>query len=177
LEVFSFPLKHSVPTCGFLFKEVEKQANIKRELVEKYKIPIAHIKAIKAGADYITTNGEAIPNYELTIPPPKPRSYAFCTDTAFHLPIIDIIKDVDLLYHEATFLEEMRDFATKTLHSTTHDAARIATLANAKQLIIGHFSSRFNNAQLFAEEARTVFGNTLAAREGKTYIIKQETRK
>ncbi|MEZ5105697.1 MAG: ribonuclease Z [Draconibacterium sp.] len=173
LEVFSFPLKHSVPTCGFLFREVEKQPNIKKELVQKYKIPIAQIKEIKAGGDFVTSEGEIISNQELTTPPPKPRSYAFCTDTAFFEPVTEIIKDVDLLYHEATFLEEMREFASKTQHSTTIDAANIAKLANARQLIIGHFSSRFNDASIFEKEAKSVFKNTQAAKEGKTYKIKQ----
>ena len=169
VEVFSFPVKHSISTCGFLFRESKKQANIKKEMVLEYKIPIARIKEIKDGADYISPDGEVIKNEKLTTPPPHPRSYAFCTDTAFHLPIAEIIKDVDLLYHEATFLEAMRDFAEKTLHSTTVDAANMAKLANAKKLLIGHFSARYNDVELFEKEARTVFENTEAAREGKTY--------
>ncbi|MDO8951231.1 MAG: ribonuclease Z [Draconibacterium sp.] len=171
VEVFSFPLKHSISTCGFLFREVQKQANIKKEMVLEYKIPIAKIKEIKAGADFITADGETIINEKLTIPPPHPRSYAFCTDTAFHLPIVDVIKDVDLLYHEATFLEAMHDFAEKTLHSTTIDAANMAKMANVKKLLIGHFSARYNDIKLFEKEARTVFENTEAAREGKTYQV------
>jgi len=173
VEVFSFPLKHSISTCGFLFREIQKPANIKKEMVEAYNIPIAKIKEIKVGADFVTTEGVIVPNEKLTTPPPRPRSYAFCTDTAFHPPIIDIIKDVDLLYHEATFLESMRDFANKTLHSTTIDAANIAKLANVKKLIIGHFSARYNDVRLFEKEAITVFKNTEAAREGKKYIVKQ----
>jgi ribonuclease Z len=171
VEVISFPLKHSISTCGFLFRELPKEANIKKEMIQEHKIPIAKIKEIKEGADYITQGGKVIPNDMLTTPPPKPRSYAFCTDTAFHLPIIDIIKDVDLLYHEATFLEEMREFATKTLHSTTIDAANIAKLANAKKLLIGHFSARYNDIRLFEKEARTVFENTEAVKEGRVYKI------
>ncbi len=171
VEVFSFPLKHSISTCGFLFREVQKPANIRKEIIEKYKIPIAQIKEIKAGADFETSDGEMIPNEKLTTPPPRARSFAFCTDTAFHIPIIDILKDVDLLYHEATFLESMRDFATKTLHSTTIDAANIAKSANVKKLIIGHFSARYNDIRLFEKEAQLVFENTEAAREGKTYKV------
>lgn len=171
VEVISFPVKHSISTCGFLFREVQKEANIKKEMVQEYKIPIAKIKEIKAGADFVTPDGEIIANEKLTTPPPHPRSYAFCTDTAFHLPIVDVIKDVDLLYHEATFMETMRDFANKTLHSTTIDAANMAKLANAKKLIIGHFSARYNDIKLFEKEARTVFENTEAAREGKTYKV------
>ncbi len=171
VEVFSFPLKHSISTCGFLFREVQKPANIKKYIIEKYKIPIAQVKEIKGGADFVTLDGEVILNEFLTTPPPRARSYAFCTDTALHIPIIDIIKDVDLLYHEATFLEAMRDFATKTLHSTTIDAANIAKSANVKKLIIGHFSARYNDTRLFEKEAQSVFKNTEAAFEGKTYKI------
>jgi len=107
----------------------------------------------------------------LTTSPPAPRSYAFCTDTAFHPPLAEIVKDVDLLYHEATFLEEMRDFAKRTRHSTAIDAATIAKMAGAKKLIIGHFSSRFHDIKLFENEAKTVFENTEAAKEGKTYKV------
>lgn len=171
VEVISFPLKHTISTCGFLFREIKKPANIKKEMVEFYKIPIVKIKEIKAGADFITDEGELISNERLTTSAAHPRSYAFCTDTAFHPPIIEIIKNVDLLYHEATFLEAMRDFAIKTQHSTTIDAANIAKLANAKKLLIGHFSARYNDIKLFEKEARTVFENTEAVKEGRIYNI------
>lgn len=171
VEVFSFPLKHSIPTCGFLFKEVEKQPNIIKEQLKNYHIPIAKIKEIKTGGDFVTDNGLVIPNKDLTIPPPQPRSYAFCTDTAFNPTITNFIKHADLLYHEATFPEEMREFAEKTLHSTTFDAARIAKLANVRKLIIGHFSARYNDASIFEKEAKTIFENTEAAKEGATYKI------
>ena len=171
VEVISFPLKHSISTCGFLFRELQRQANIKKEMVQDYKIPIAKIKEIKAGADFVTIEGEIIPNEKLTNPATKSRSYAFCTDTAFHEPIVEVIKDVDLLYHEATFPEAMRDFAHKTLHSTTIDAANMAKLVNAKKLLIGHFSARYNDIKLFEKEARTVFENTEAVKEGKTYQV------
>ena len=171
VEVFSFPVNHSISTCGFLFREVQKPANIKKEMVQEYQIPIARIKEIKEGADFVTISGEIIQNEKLTTAPTSPRSYAFCTDTAFHLPIVDIIKNVDLLYHETTFLESMRDFANKTLHSTTTDAANMAKLSNAKKLLIGHFSARFNDIKLFEKEAQVIFKNTEAAKEGKTYKI------
>ncbi len=175
VEVFSFPLNHSISTCGFLFKERKKQANIKKEAIQQFNIPIAQIKKIKEGADFTTENGEIIQNKKLTTPPPHPRSYAFCTDTAYHEPIVEVIKYVDLLYHEATFPEEMRDFATKTRHSTAIDAAKIAKLANAKKLIIGHFSARYNDISLFENEARTFFENCEAVEEGKTYKIISKT--
>ena len=174
VEVFSFPVKHSISTCGFLFKEIKKQPNIKKESIQTYNIPIAKIKEIKAGDDFVTEEGKIILNKDLTTPAPKPRSYAFCTDTAYHEPIVNIVKGVDLLYHEATFLEELSDFAKKTKHSTAIDAANIAKLAKVKKLIIGHFSARFNDISLFEKEARTVFENTVAAEEGRTYRINKK---
>ncbi|WP_340113827.1 ribonuclease Z [Maribellus mangrovi] len=171
VEVISFPVKHSMPTCGFLFREKPKQANIRKELIKVYDIPVADIKQIKKGADFVTADGQTIPNEHLTIQPPKPKSYAFCTDTAFHPPLAEIIRDVDLLYHEATFMEKLRDLAEKTLHSTTKQAAEMAKLSNAGKLLIGHFSARFKNTKLFEEEAREVFENTEAVVEGNKYII------
>ncbi|PIF06520.1 MAG: ribonuclease [Draconibacterium sp.] len=175
VEVFSFPLKHSIPACGFLFKEVGKQANIKKEMIAKYSIPIARIKDIKSGADFITNSGEIIPNQTLTIPPPAPRSYAFCTDTAYYPQLASIVKNVDLLYHETTFPEAMREFAERTRHSTTLDAARIAYNAQVKKLLIGHFSARFHDTSLFEKEAREIFANTIAVREGDVYSVEKKS--
>jgi ribonuclease Z len=171
IEILSFPVKHSIPTVGFLFREKPKQANIKKEMIKAYNIPLAQIKDIKAGADFETEDGRIIPNKKLTTPPPKPKSYAFCTDTAFHPPIAEIINGVDLLYHEATFLEELKNLAEKTLHSTARQAAEMAKLSKASKLLIGHFSSRFKNLNDFKTEAREVFKNTELATEGKKYII------
>lgn len=169
VEIISFPLKHSIPTCGFLFREIKKQPNIKKELVQYYNISIAEIKNIKLGGNFITKNGDIIPHDILTTQPPLPRSYAFCSDTAFHPYIVEIIKCVNLLYHEATFTEEMKEFANKTFHSTAKEAAEIAKLTGAKNLIIGHFSTRYKKLNLFLHEAKQVFENTLIANEGETY--------
>ncbi len=173
VEIFSFPLKHSIPTCGFLFKEIQKQPNIKKEYILKFHIPISKIKNIKAGADLKTNEGEIIPNAELTIPPPKPRSYAFCTDTVFLPKVSEFIQDVDLLYHEATFTEKLNDLAKKTLHSTAKEAAEMAKLTNAKKLIIGHFSARYKDVSKFEKEAKAIFKNTKAAVDGKTYKVER----
>jgi len=171
IEVHSFPVKHSIPTSGFLFKEKPKPANIKKELIKAYNIPIAKIKDIKAGASFVTESGQTIPSNKLCTPAPKAKSYAFCTDTAFHPPIAEIIKGVDLLYHESTFLEKLKDLAAKTLHSTAKEAAEMAQLAKAKQLVIGHFSARFKKTDNFVAEAKEVFENTEAAIEGKKYTF------
>ena len=169
LEVLSFPVKHSIPTCGFLFKEKQKSANIKKEMIKAYNIPIAKIKDIKVGADFITESGQTIPNIKLCTPAPKPTSYAFCTDTAFHPPTAEVIKGVSLLYHESTFLEKLKDLAAKTLHSTAKQAAEMANLCEANKLIVGHFSARHKKTDDFVTEAKEIFENTEAAIEGKTY--------
>lgn len=174
IEVISFPVKHSISTCGFLIRELPREANIRRDMVDAFKIPVAKIREIKAGADYITPEGETIPNEKLTWPPFKPRQYAFCTDTAFHSPIAEVVQNVDILYHETTFLSDMRDYAAKTMHSTTADAAEMAKLTNAKKLLIGHFSARYHNLTVFENETRELFENTEIAREGKTYTINSE---
>ena len=171
VEVVSFPVKHSMPTCGFLFREIQKQANIRKEMIKTYSIPISKIKEIKDGADFITEEGDVISNEILTTPPPAPTSYAFCTDTAFHPPLAEIVHGVDVLYHESTFLEELKELAAKTLHSTAKEAAEMAILSGAKKLLIGHFSARFKKTERFLEEARQVFENTEVAEEGKTYTF------
>ncbi|HZH71097.1 MAG TPA: ribonuclease Z [Mariniphaga sp.] len=176
VEVHSFPVRHSINCCGFLFREKQREANIKKESITKYQIPIEQIKFIKQGADFVTTDGITIPNSELTTAPPPPRSYAYCADTAFHPPIAGVVKDVDLMYHEATFAEDLRDWADKTYHSTAKDAARIAGLANAKKLLIGHFSSRYDNEQVLLNEALSVFTNTEIAIEGRSYKVEQKQR-
>jgi len=171
VEVVSFPLKHSINCCGFLFREKEKEANIKKECIQQYNIPIAQIVKIKQGADFITEKGETIPHEVLTTNPPPPLSYAFCSDTAFHPPVAEVIQGVNLLYHEATFTEELRDWADRTYHSTALDAAKIAQMAQAGKLLLGHFSSRYKSVKPFLEEAKTVFPNTEDVVDGKTYIV------
>ncbi|WP_372935657.1 ribonuclease Z [Mariniphaga sediminis] len=173
VEVISFPLKHSINCCGFLFREKPKEANIKKECIEQYQIPVAQIRAIKQGADFLTTEGEVVPNTKLTTPPPPPRSYAFCSDTAFYPQVVETIQGVNLLYHEATFTEELRDWAERTYHSTALDAAKTAQMAHAGKLIIGHFSTRYKEVEPFLEEAQTVFSNTEVAIDGKTYSVKK----
>jgi ribonuclease Z len=172
LEVYSFPLKHKIPTSGFLFLEKERLPNIKKEYVQQYNIPIRDIQRIKKGDDFQTSDGTIIPHKKLTHPPYKQRSYAFCTDTAPSESAIPIIKNVDLLYHEATFKEFHKDQAAETLHSTAKEAATMARKAEAKKLIIGHFSARYKNIDDLAEEATAIFPNTIVAEDG----LKQEIK-
>ncbi len=174
--VTSIPLKHRIPTCGYLFQERQSDNHIIKEQIDFYQIPVKSIAGIKKGADFTTESGELIPNQILTIPGPAPRSYAFCSDTKYAESIVPLIKDVDLLYHEATFLSVDEKLAAKTFHSTARQAAHIAKLANAKQLIIGHFSTRYKDLSLFEKEAATVFANTSIAKEGCEFVVPYQTK-
>ncbi len=171
VKVTSFPLKHRVSCCGFRFEELPREANIIKEKIREHNIPIRDIKLIKAGKDYTTESGLLIPNNQLVIPPPKPRSYAFCSDTAYHEKIIPEISKVDLLYHEATFAETEKKVAWDTRHSTGKEAATIAQAAGVGKLLIGHFSGRYKDPSVILNEAREVFENTLAVEEIATYSI------
>ena len=134
-------------------------------------IPIKDRVAIKSGADYHSSEGKITPNHELTFPPEQARSYAFCTDTLARKQIIPIIRNIGLLYHEATFSNEMSDLALKTYHTTTEQAAQLAREAGVKKLIIGHFSSRYKNVNQLVDEARQVFPNTFPANDGDRFEI------
>ncbi len=169
VEVFSIPLKHRISTTGFLFKEKKKPRKMLADCIEQYEIPYQKIKDIKNGADFLTKDNKLIPNAELTLPPIPPRSFAYCSDTVFKPDIIPIIQNVDLLYHESTFLHEDKELADKTMHSTAREAAEMATLANVKCLIIGHFSVRYKSSNLFLEEAQKHFPNTVLGESGRIY--------
>lgn len=171
LTVETIPLKHRVPCCGFLFKEKPHLKNIKKTFVEKYVVPIAQIQKIKEGDDFITESGKIIPNAEITLPQFKQRSYAYCTDTAYYEKIIPIINNVDLLFHESTYANNLKKQAKETFHSTAEQAATIAKKANAAKLLIGHFSARYKDITNLIVEARSVFENTIVAEDGEKYEI------
>ena len=166
VSVYSLPMKHRVPCCGYLFVEKERSPHIIREMIDFYKIPISKIELIKQGADFVTEEGEVIPNKILTHPAEPAKRYAYCSDTAFFPKIIPYIEGVDLLYHEATFLEADSARAYETFHSTTKQAASIARDAQVKKLLIGHYSARYIDLLPLEKEARSIFHNTLLANEG-----------
>jgi len=166
LEVYSFPLKHTKQTYGFLFIEKNKPLNIRKDVIERYELSITEILKIKAGEDLIDDFGDVIKNSELTTKPGEIRSYAFCTDT---LPLKQLHKffiNVDLLYHEATFADDMVELARKTYHSTARQAAEIANITEAKKLLLGHFSSRYKSTDMFVKEAGEIFPDVVAAEDG-----------
>ncbi len=171
LTVESFPVKHRIPTSGFLFREKPQQRRLLKDKIERYSIPIKDRAAIKAGADFISPSGEVIQNNEITGNPPRSRSFAYCTDTLYCRNIISKIKNVDLLFHEATFMKSDIQKAKETFHSTAHQAARIAQEAGVKKLILGHFSARYKSLEALLEEGREIFPETELAEDGKTFVI------
>ncbi|MFT4771279.1 MAG: ribonuclease Z [Cryomorphaceae bacterium] len=177
LEVFSFPLNHRVPCCGFLFAEKPHARNIKTSCINKYNIPVARIRQIKAGSDYVLEDGTVISNDQLTHQPEAPLSYAFCSDTAYQKQTAEFVQGADLIYHESTFLEADAERAESTFHSTASQAARVAKEANAKKLILGHYSARYKNMEPFLEEAIEVFSNVELADEGMVISLKDVEKK
>ena len=173
VQVYTIPLIHKIPCTGFLFKEKPKLRRVNPEGIKKYNVPKHKINRLKEGDDCVLEDGTLIKNDQLTHKPLPNYSYAFCSDTSYNEKIIPIIQDVDLLYHEATFMEEHKDRAKKTKHSTAIEAATIAKKSNAKHLIIGHFSNRYPDLNLILNEAKTVFENAEIADQGKTFKVGQ----
>jgi ribonuclease Z len=171
VDVYSFPLKHRVPTWGFYFLEKEKELKLKKDTVDKYQLSIKNIIHIKKGNDFVSLNGEIIPNADLTIPPSKARSYAFCSDTAYYERIIKWVEGVDILYHEATFASAERKIAKQTSHSTAQQAATIAKKAGVKKLIIGHYSNRYKDLEVLLREARDIFPETYLAEDLEIHSV------
>lgn len=165
VSVSTIPLKHRIPTCGFLFQEKPTPNHIIRDMVDFYRIPVFELNRIKNGEDYITLEGVVVPNHRLTTPSAAPRSYAYCSDTICQTSIIPQIKGVDLLFHEGTFAQCDAARAKETFHTTAMQAAQIAVEAEAKQLVIGHFSARYEDESILLKEAQTLFPNTLLAKE------------
>jgi ribonuclease Z len=167
--VKTIPLNHRIYTNGFLFKEKLRERKINSVAVQNYEIDKCYYQNIKNGKDIRLDNGLVIANELLSLDPIPPLSYAFCSDTSYSETIIPIINQVDVLYHEATFLESELVLAQKTMHSTAIQAATIALKANVKQLIVGHYSTRYENISDFKTEAETVFFNVTLADDGKSF--------
>ena len=171
VEVWSVPLRHKIPCAGFHFKERSPELNVHKFKIEKYSLSIAQIVAAKRGEDITLEEGTVIENSELTYLPFTPKSYAYLSDTSRSAVAARRIKGVDLLYHEATYTKEFARDAKERGHSTAADAAQIAVAAEAKALIIGHFSSRYKSPEALLAEAKEIFENTQLAEEGETYTL------
>lgn len=171
VEVWSIPLRHRVPTAGFLFKEKPAGLNVRKEAIERYGLGVGQITAAKRGEDVVLDSGEVVPNSEVAYVPREPRSYAYLSDTNYSGKAVSLVRGVDLLYHEATYADSLRAEAKKRGHSTTLQAARAATESGAKRLIIGHFSSRYKDPTVLLEECRTGFAESYLAEEYKSFEI------
>lgn len=171
IKISCFRTTHRIECYGFLFEEKEGKRKLLIEKVQQYNIPITFFSSLQAGLDYITPNGEVIPNSEVTADPERGRKYAFCADTKYDENIIPYIAGADTIYHETTYLDNLSEQAATRFHSTTKQAATIAKKAGVGKLLIGHFSSKYSVLDQFVEEAREVFPETELAMEGVTYNI------
>ncbi len=169
--VKTIPLKHRVYTNGYLFQEKPDERKLNVEAVQEYDIHVAYYQKIKNGGDITLDDGTVVENEKLTFDPPPTKSYAFCSDTVYNEAVIPIIENTDVLYHESTFLESEAKLAEKTLHSTAKEAAIIALKANVKQLILGHYSTRYDGLEPFKKEAEEVFSNVLLADDGVSFEL------
>lgn len=169
VSVHTIPLDHRVYTNGFLFKEKPFERKLDIDKAEALNIDKAYFRKLKQGDDVVNEQGRIIPNAEVTFEGHQPKSYAFCSDTAYKEDIIPIIKVVDVLYHESTFMDSHEHLCAKTKHSTAKQAATIALKANVKQLILGHYSTRYGSLEGFKTEAETVFKTVLLAEDGKVF--------
>lgn len=174
ISVRAVPLKHRTITFGYLFREKERPLNIRKESIAEFALGIAEIARAKRGEDLIREDGTRIPNDRLTLPPYQPRSYAYISDTLFDRGVTEVIRGVDLLFHEATFSGKDEKLAAETFHSTAPQAATIALEAEAGKLLIGHFSSRYRDPGVLVEEAREIFSRTYGVNDGEVYSVPLE---
>jgi ribonuclease Z len=169
VSVETIPLKHRIYTNGFLFKEKADDRKLNVEAARERNIDLSYYNKIKQGFDVENKAGKLIPNKEITFDPPPPKSYAYCSDTAYFPEIVPQIEGATVLYHEATFLDEHHQLCDKTKHSTSKEAAVIAKKANVGTLILGHYSGRYGNYELFRKEAQVIFENVALAEDGKNF--------
>lgn len=167
--VKTIPLKHRIYANGYLFKEINTQRILNIDKLQEIGIDVCYYQKLKNGGNVTLENGVIIENKSVTFDPIHEKSYAFCSDTLYFENIIPIVENVDVLYHESTFLESEKALAKKTMHSTAKEAATIAQKAKVKNLILGHYSTRYKNIELFKDEAVTLFENVLLADDGKSF--------
>jgi len=169
VSIYTIPLKHRVYANGFLFKEKPGERKLNVEKARTANISEAYFRKLKQGFDVPNENGLIIDNETVTHEGPKPKSYAFCSDTVYSEEIVPVIKDVTTLYHESTFLDRHEHLAEPTKHSTARQAAKIAQMSNVRTLILGHYSTRYDNLTEFKDEACTIFKNVELAEDGKVF--------
>ena len=166
LTVTTIPLQHRVPTCGFLFREKPKLPHVNRVMIDFYHVPVSQINNIKAGQDWVSPAGDIIPHEQLTTPADPTRAYAYCSDTRYIPTLHTLLQGVDVLYHESTYAEDCAAHAKKYWHSTAKEAAMVARDARVGQLLLGHYSSRYEDEHVLLNEAKTVFEQSMLSDEG-----------
>jgi ribonuclease Z len=171
VTVESIILNHRIPCCGFLFREQRKTLNLRKEEIEKFAVPLSALPAIKRGEDYVNEKGDRIPCSWLTYTELPARAYAYCSDTCYDEEVIRQVNGVDLLYHESTFLDNMKSRAKETYHSTAMEAATVAVKAKVGKLILGHYSARYVDLNPLLIEARSLFPSTELASEGLKFNV------
>lgn len=171
VTVSTIPLDHRVYTNGFLFQEKPGKRTLNIKKATELKVEMSYFRKIKEGEDGITEDGKVIPNDQITFAPESPKSYAYCSDTAYFPQVVTLIKNTTTLYHESTFLDEHQDLAVKTRHSTAKEAASIALEATVGKLILGHYSGRYPNVEAFRAEAKEIFEAVELAADGKVFEL------
>ena len=166
LTVTTIPLQHRVPTCGFLFREKPKLPHVNRAMIDFYHVPVSQINNIKAGQDWVSPAGDVIPHEQLTTPADPTRAYAYCSDTRYIPTLHTLLQGVDVLYHESTYAEDYAAHAKKYWHSTAKEAAMVARDARVGRLLLGHYSSRYEDEHVLLNEAKTVFEQSMLSDEG-----------
>ncbi len=170
IAIKTFPMKHRIPTMGFRFVESVNEANLRTETIKEYNLSIVEIKAAKKG-EPIYRKGNEIPNSLLTLPKNKPRSYSYCSDTVYDPDLVPYIADSSLLYHETTYLDGLESLAKERMHTTLGQAIEIAKFANIERLIVGHYSSRYQNTDVFLEQGLPEFRGLMLGEEGRVYQV------
>lgn len=171
LTVESIPLEHRMPCCGYLFREKQQQPHIRRDMMDFYQIPVSQANNIKAGADWVTPEGEVVKNERLVTPAEPARAYAYCSDTRYIPTLHERLKGVSTLYHEATYGEDHLELAEKYAHSTARQAALVARDAGVGQLLLGHYSSRYEDEEILLKEAQNVFKNSFLTDEQAVFDV------
>ena len=176
-EVWTLPLRHRVPTAGYLFRQKEPALNVSKYAIERYGLSVAQIVAAKRGEDITLDSGERLPNSDITYRPYGTLAYAYCSDTNYSARLAKMVAGVDMLYHETTYAAAEKKIAKERGHASTADAAKVALTAGVGRLLIGHFSSRYRDLQPLVEECREIFPASDIAEEGKTFLIEPKSQK
>lgn len=172
LTVETIPLDHRIACCGYLFREKPTRRHILRDMIDCYEIPVSQINNIKNGADWVTPNGDIVPNSRLTSEADPPRSYAYCSDTRYISTLHRLVKGVDLLYHESTYGNDSIERAKLYYHSTAAQAAAVARDAGVGKLLLGHYSARYEDENVLLDEAKAIFPQSYLSEEGMIFDVK-----